>query len=114
MNITLHGVAEEFVIRELATAYVRMTIRSRLPRLMWNHPRGSYPEHGQWVADLDRRRADYRRTLQSFCQHLPDVEQPEWRVNESKSSDGKFHPIYSPQRVDDAVHRFIRELRERL
>lgn len=92
ISLTMHDECARAIVNEVADRYCRLCIYSRLPHDTVNAP-WRYGDRDAYIAKIDRRRAAYRKTLQSFLPDLPAVP-PVVFPNYTSPGDGKVYSTY--------------------
>lgn len=107
-TITLHDDCARIIIKEIAKTYATLCVKSKTPMEALGAPwRGRWESSGKsrvsayrdWVADIDRRRADYRKSLQSVVPDLPPVPEIEMKPYRSPHEGKTYCGVYSHQQV---------------
>ena len=80
ITMTLYGTCAKTMLRELALRYARLCLRSKMIFPMANGPwlygskrKRNIAEFREWMANVDRMRADYRKTLETMLPEVPPV-----------------------------------------
>lgn len=118
--LTLHDACGAAVIRQVAKRYALLSLNARMPSDLVNAPwsgrwhaqreaggkKSWEAVHREWVAEADRERASYRKTLLSVLDDLPPLPDVELKPYRSPGTGETYRGVYPSKPIGEAADEF--------
>lgn len=123
IEITLHDECAKAVLRQVARRYALLCVNSTMPSDIANAPwTGRWDAAGgrktweavyrEWMAEVDRERAAYRRTLLSVLDELPGMDRVELKPYVSPGTKRTHAGVYPAQAAAAVAEAFAEKVLE--
>lgn len=112
ITLTMHDACAEKTVRTMARQYVFLCNQSRLPALTSNYPwqwqagMDWNATHRKWIARVDKNRAAYRKSLESFIADLPPVPIAELKQYKSPRGGNEMWVSYPSSRIAEIADAY--------
>lgn len=117
VTITLHDDCARTILRETARRYAVLCVKSRMPADIVNAPWGGRMDRAggrkswttvyrEWMADIDRQRADYKKSLQSVVADLPPVPEIELKPYVSPRENRTYAGVYPSSQAEKVARDY--------